>query len=372
MSTVSKCPSFQIQQEIEILQDLNTNQLIKFNIGSYTPITDDRVKTNISHIVVTEPETTFNAAQLLTLWYEKLINSEFDDDYYLINEYDHLITELMNNDLFMQENDDLLHQEFISNIHKILIIYIAYFIKNELNIKLINWLNVLHYTILLIKEIDDRNRFNYNTFRELSKYRTLLIDLFYELDFDNVDFDRELLIHYIDHLFDLLNKKYARIHDFNICSNEIKLNKLIKLIKLRNKTEDKIEIIRLNDLINSTINEFDVNTLLYLNKVIENKFINIYEFIDDYNRLLILGDQFNIQQLMIDNHLTIPELNEFFELINLILPQLDILKPNENKDEEYHNFKRINELNINLYNIFDEFNETITLIKEIKSLLTIN
>jgi hypothetical protein len=369
MSTASKCSNCQFQQEVEILP-ITTNQDIKFRIGTYRPNVDERVNKTISHIVVREPETAFDAAQLLTLWYEKLINSEFDSDYYLIIKYDYLITELMNNDLFAQENDELLHQEYISNIHKILIIYIAYFVKNELETKMNIWLNVLLHTIFLIKEIDERNSFNYYAYRDLYKYRTLLIDLFYKLNFKYLDFDRDLMIDYIDHLFDLLKRKYKLIHDFNICTNEIKLYKLIILIRLKNsiKVDDSNKLNLFNQfvqVINIKINEFDVNTLLYLNEVIQDKFINIYEFIDDYNRLLILGDQFNVNDLMIEHHLTIPELNEFFELINLILPQIDNLKPNENKDEEYHKFK----LNPNLYNISNEFNETITLIKEIKSLL---
>lgn len=369
MATVSKLPNFQFQQEIEMLYNLNTNQYIKFNIGSYTPNSDERFKRDSLNQIVSMPDSVFDASLLLSTWFDKLINSDFDDDYYLINSFDYLIIELMNNELFTRLNDSFMNQKYLSNIHKTLIIYIAYYIKNELNINLINWFNVLHYSIILIKEIEDKNRFNYYAFRELTNYKTLLIDLFYDLDFDDLDFEREKLIYYIDQIFDLLHVKYRLIHNYNECVNEIKLNNLIKLIRLKNKTEDNTEKTKLNKMIESSINDFDVSTLLYLNKVIENKFINIYEFIDDYNRLLILGNQFNITNIMIESNLTLIELNEFFELINLISLQINRVKPNETKDAEFHKFQTLAELNTNLYNIEDDLNETITLIKEIKSLL---
>ena len=248
----------------------------------------------------------------------------------------------MNDELFTRLNDEFMNQKYLSNIHKILIIYIAYYIKNELRISLINWFNVLHYSIMLIKEIEDKNRFNYYAFRELSNYKELLIDLFYDLDFDDLDLERVKLIYYIDQIFDLLRRKYRMIHDFNCCVNEIKLNNLIKSIRERTKLNKMIEsktnknevdnkliklIIernKLNKMIESTINNFNVSTLLYFNNVIQSKFINIYEFIDDYNRLLILGNQFNITNIMIENNLTLTELNEFFELIYLISIQTNI------------------------------------------------
>ena len=391
MSTVSKLPNFQPIDEFEqieqIIHDLNTNQHIKFHIGSYTPDSEERFKPNMLNVAVSMPNSAFNAGLLLSTWFDKLINSDFDDDYYLINSFDYLIIEIMNNELFTRLNETFMNQKYLSNIHKILIIYIAYYIKNELNISLINWFYVLHYSIMLIKEIDDKNRFDYYTFRELSKYKTLLIDLFYDDDFDDLDFDfeRVKLIYYIDQIFDLLRRKYRIIHDFNSCNNEIKLNILIKSIRERNKLNKMIEsksnkvdnkliklIIertKLNKMIESTINNFDVNELLYFNKVIETKFINIYEFINDYNRLLILGGQFNITNIMIENDLTLTELNEFFELIYLISLQINRIKPNETKDVEYHKFQRLSELNINLYNIENDLNETIRLIKEINSLI---
>lgn len=369
MSTVSKLPNFQQSQEIEILQDLNTNQLIKFNIGSYTPDSEERFKRDSLKQVIRMPNSAFDASLLLSTWFDKMVNSDFDEDYYLINSFDYLIIEIMNDELFTKLNDEFMNEKYLSNIHKILIIYIAYYIKNELRISLINWFNVLHYSIMLIKEIEDKNRFDYYTFRELTNYKTLLIDLLYDLDFDDLDFERVKLIYYIDQIFDLLRRKYRIIHDFNCCVNEIKLNNLIKLIKLKNKTDDETKRNKLNKMIESTINNFDVNTLLYFNKVIENKFINIYEFIDDYNRLLILGNQFNITNIMIENNLTLTKLNEFFELINLTSSQINRIKPNETKDAEFHRFQTLAEININLYNIEDDLNETIRLIKEINTLI---
>jgi hypothetical protein len=172
---------------------------------------------------IREPTIIFEAFNLLKIWFDKLTKSDFDDDYNKIIDYDYLIETIIFNDSIFKFNTVIINYDDIKNM----IIFICYYIKNNVKMSLATWFNLLSSTKSIIDELNNINNKNYfclDCAKGLLNYYKLIIDLIYDDINENGLIDKSNITEFIKKgLKTIIKNKYQILLMFNNVINEIKL-----------------------------------------------------------------------------------------------------------------------------------------------------